>query len=437
MADLQSLIRRAELDAEKLSASVRVIVFASLAVVMFSSGLPAQHALGAWAAIILYGIGTAIGLALAWRRILHPAIPYVFVTLDVVLVATHVLLIAGMLRMLSDSAFAVPAAALIFVILIHASTRYRPWLVVYAAALFVLSMEFGTFLFLADQPMMMSAMPMAGQGMMGVMNYQFLPVLIVLLAAAILFLTVRRTRRLLLSSIEQGVRTARLSRYFSPNVAARLAEGEDEETLKGRLQQVAVLFVDIRGFTSLAETMAPEELGAFLTEYRDRLAEPVFAHGGTVDKFIGDAIMAVFGSPAQREDDARRALDCALEIIEAAKRWSSERAQAGMEPVAIGVGGHFGEVVAGALGSDRLLEYTVIGDTVNVAERLERLSREVDSPLVVSAALRDAAGRPENAQEWRRLSDVELRGRRGAIEVFCLDEKALPESSATPLKQAQ
>jgi adenylate cyclase len=156
-----------------------------------------------------------------------------------------------------------------------------------------------------------------------------------------------------------------------------------------------------------------------------------------VDKFIGDAIMTVFGSPAQRVDDARRALDRALEIIDVARRWSSERARAGMEPVAIGLGGHFGEVVAGALGSDRLLEYTVIGDTVNVAERLERLSREVNSTLVISAALHDAAGRPDDAREWRRLSDVELRGRRGVIEAFCLDEKARPEPSAMPLKHAR
>lgn len=437
MADLRSLIRFAELEAEWLSALVRAIVFASLTVVMLSSGLPAQHAFGAWAAIVVYGLGTAIGLVLAWRRIFHPAIPYVFVTLDVALVVTHVLLIAGMLRMAPGNSFAVPAAALIFVILIHASTRYRSWLIVYAAALFLLSMEIGSFLFFPAQPMMMNAMPMAGQSMMGVMNYQLLPVLIILLAASILFVTVRRTRRLLLSSIEQGVRTAQLSRDFSPNVAARLADGEDEETLKGRRQPVAVLFVDIRGFTSLAETMAPDELAAFLSVYRDRLAEPVFAHGGTVDKFIGDAIMAVFGSPTPRADDARRALDCAFEIISSAERWSSEREQAGKEPVAIGVGGHFGDVVANALGSDRLLEYTVIGDTVNVAERLERLSREVDSTLVISAALREAAGGVDEARPWRRLSGVALRGRRGAIEAFCLEEKTLPQPSSMELNKAR
>ena len=437
MADLRSLIRFAELEAEWLSALVRAIVFASLTVVMLSSGLPAQHAFGAWAAIVVYGLGTAIGLVLAWRRIFHPAIPYVFVILDVALVVTHVLLIAGMLGMAPGNSFAVPAAALIFVILIHASTRYRPWLIVYAAALFLLSMEIGSFLFFPAQPMMMNAMPMAVQSMMGVMNYQLLPVLIILLAASILFVTVRRTRRLLLSSIEQGVRTARLSRYFSPNVAARLADGEDEETLKGRRQPVAVLFVDIRGFTSLAETMAPDELAAFLSDYRDRLAEPVFAHGGTVDKFIGDAIMAVFGSPEPRADDAKRALDCALEIINSAKRWSSERQQAGKEPVAIGVGGHFGDVVAGALGSDRLLEYTVIGDTVNVAERLERLSREVDSTLVISAALREAAGGVDEARPWRRLSAVALRGRRGVIEAFCLEEETLPKPSSMELNKAR
>ncbi len=425
MADVRSLMRHAELDAEKLSALVRAIVFAALAIALSSSGLPDGHDLNAWTAIVVYGFGTAIGLFLAWRRLFHPAVPYALVTLDVVLVVAHVLLIAGMMRMPSANAFAVPAAALIFVILIHASTRYRPWLVMYAAALFVLSMVGGSLIVPTDQPTMMGGMmPMAGQGMMGLVNYQLLPVLLVALAAFILFVTVRRTRRLLLTSIERGVRTERLSRYFSPDVADRLADGEDQELIKGRRQPVAVVFVDIRGFTSMGEKMAPDELSAFLSEYRDRLAEPIFEHGGIVDKFIGDAIMAVFGSPIQRANDAERALNCAFDIINAARRWSLEREKAGEEPVAIRIGAHYGDVIAGALGSDRLLEYTVIGDTVNIAERLERLSREVDSTLVISAALLDSAGYEGDAQQWRRLSNVALKGRHGTIEAFCFEEAA-------------
>ena len=260
---------------------------------------------------------------------------------------------------------------------------------------------------------------MAPERMVGLLNYQALPLTLIALAAFILFVSVRRTRGLLLASINHASRTARLSRYFSPNLAARLADDVADQLLTGRRQPAAVLFVDIRGFTALGEAMKPDALGAFLSEYRNRLTQPVFSHAGTVDKFMGDAIMAVFGSPIQRADDAGRALRCGMEILEAATRWSLERERSGLPPVTIGIGAHYGEVFAGAVGGDQLLEYTVIGDTVNVAQRLERLSREVDSPFVVSAALLQAAG-ADNADKWRRLPPQQLKGHCEPVEVLCL-----------------
>ncbi len=146
----------------------------------------------------------------------------------------------------------------------------------------------------------------------------------------------------------------------------------------------------------------------------------MFSHGGTVDKFIGDAIMAVFGSPIQRADDALRAVRCAVDILDAATEWSLEREQSGRTSVAVGIGAHYGEVFAGALGGEELLEYTVIGDTVNVAERLERLSREVGSPIVVSAALLQAAGRTDESAKWRCLPAQQLKGHRTPVEALCL-----------------
>ena len=146
----------------------------------------------------------------------------------------------------------------------------------------------------------------------------------------------------------------------------------------------------------------------------------MFRHGGTVDKFIGDAIMAVFGSPLQKDDDAARAVNCALDILAAAARWSSERQAAGQAPVAIGIGAHYGEVFAGAVGGEQLLEYTVIGDTVNVAERLERLSREVGSDLVLSRVLLQAAGETGAGATWRELPPQELKGHRQPVEALCL-----------------
>ncbi len=420
MTSVQTLLLRAEIDAEKISAVVRLVVFLSLALVIFT----AVGARGAMMATALYGLGTAIGLFLAWRRIFHPVIPYLFVTFDIILVVAQVLMLAHSVGMRPASVFMLPATALIFVFLIHASMRFRPLLIAYAAILFVVLIELSRLVLAADQQTAMREMPsMMHHGMAGMadlLNYHALPLTIIALAAFILFVIVRRTRRLLLTSITHADRMARLSRYFSPNLAARLADDAGDQLLVGRRQSAAVLFVDIRGFTALGETMAPEALSAFLAEYRNRLAQPVFSYGGMVDKFIGDAIMAVFGCPIQRADDAERAVHCAIEILDAAKRWSLERERAGQSPVAIGVGAHYGEVFAGALGGDQLLEYTVIGDTVNVAERLERLSREVGSPLVISAALLQAAGGVDKTAEWRRLPLQELKGHRQPVEALCV-----------------
>jgi adenylate cyclase len=415
VTDVQTLLRRAERDAEKISAVVRLVVFLSLALMIFA----AAGVRGAVMGTAPYGLVTVIGLFLAWRGIFHPAIPFLFVTFDIVLVVAQVRMLAVAMGMPPDSIFRLPATALIFVFLIHASMRYRPLLVAYAAALSVILMELLPFWPAVLSPRIEEMHAMAQANLVGLLNYQALPLTLIALAAFILFVSVRRTRGLLLASINQAARTARLSRYFSPNLAARLADDDSDQLLAGRRQPAAVLFVDIRGFTALGEAMTPDALSAFLAEYRHRLVQPVFSYGGTVDKFMGDAIMAVFGSPIQRSDDAGRALRCVMEILDAAARWSLERERSGQAPVAIGIGAHYGEVFAGAVGCEHLREYTVIGDTVNVAQRLERLSREVDSPLVVSAALLQAAG-AERSAEWRRLPPQRLKGHSEPVEVLCL-----------------
>lgn len=418
--EVQKILRSAEVDAEKLSAVIRLVIFVTLATVIFSADGSGRPAGSIEIAVGIYGLGTVIGLALAWRRIFYPGVPYFFVTFDVVLVSVQILMLTGLMRMGTSFAFALPATGLIFVILIHAAMRYRPWLIIYAAGLFLAVLNLGNLFLAQDDAANFGARMMRHGGMADLMNYQVLPLALVALAAFILFVTSRRARTLLLKSIVQTNRAAKLSRYFSPNLAASLAEGDDDQLLAGRRLPAAVLFVDIRGFTALGETMEPEELTSFLSEYRNRLTKPIFAHGGTVDKFIGDAIMAVFGTPLQRPDDAGRAIACAIEILEATKRWSESREQIGDPPVAIGIGAHYGEVFAGALGGEELLEYTVIGDTVNVAERLEGLSRDVESPLVVSAALLEAAAGVREAAEWVRLPSQQLRGHQQSVDVFCL-----------------
>ena len=328
------------------------------------------------------------------------------------------------------SLFTLPAAILVLILLIHASVRFQPYLVAYIAGLFVLAVAIGSVLPMApggshmgsssDMPMPMPMPKNAGVGMGPIIAFDIVPPMLVVFASVILLMNGRRTRRLLLEATRQAARTARLSRFFSPNVAAELADGDDRGGMSGRRQPIGVLFIDIVGFTALGESTCPEALGSFLSEFRARVTECVFRNGGTIDKFIGDAVLVVFGAPDLAADDADRTVRCGLEVLEAMARWSDERAQRGEPPVRVGIGGHYGEAFVGVLGSDRLLEYTVIGDAVNVAERLERLTREVDGSFVISRILLDKAAEAASDAECTDLPPQILRGRRAVSNAVVL-----------------
>jgi adenylate cyclase len=214
-----------------------------------------------------------------------------------------------------------------------------------------------------------------------------------------------------------------LSRYFSPNLVEMLA-ARDEPLGAVRRQTIAVLFADIVGFTSMAERMAPEAVVAMLREYHVRMTAPIFACGGTIDKYIGDEIFAVFGVPETSIEDAANALRCADLMLAALERWNKEREARGEQHLAIGIGLNYGQAVLGDVGSEHSFSFTVIGDTVNTASRLQRLTRSLETPLVVGDPLVSAvksAGVDAACTLTGRLQDQgeqALRGRAGMIRIW-------------------
>ena len=159
-------------------------------------------------------------------------------------------------------------------------------------------------------------------------------------------------------------------RYFAPNVAAQIAQQTGAVQLGGQKLPVVIFFSDIRGFTAMSETMSPDDIATLLTEYFTEMVELVFEHGGTLDKFMGDAMLALWGAPIVHEDDADRAMQCALDQLTALEKLNRKWKAEGRPELGVGFGINFGEVFAGNIGSDRRLEYTVIGDAVNTASRL-------------------------------------------------------------------
>jgi adenylate cyclase len=174
-------------------------------------------------------------------------------------------------------------------------------------------------------------------------------------------------------------------RYFAPNVAAEIAQQQQAVKLGGDKRPVTVMFSDIRGFTSMSETMSPDSIAGLLSDYFTEMVDVIFSHGGTLDKFIGDAIMALWGAPIPHADDPDRAVRAAMGmqrlLATLNEKWTAE----GRPTIGVGVGINFGEAFAGNIGSHLRLEYTVIGDAVNVASRL--CSKAEKGQILISDSL--------------------------------------------------
>ena len=247
----------------------------------------------------------------------------------------------------------------------------------------------------------------------------------------ILFLTfglavaVWRSRQLVMAAAVSERARANLARHFSPKVVDVLSAREHPFG-EVRRQAAAVLFADIRGFTTRCETMAPEEAMTFLRDFHARMEAVIFKHGGTLDKILGDGLLAVFGVPDLGTGDAGDALSCAYAMMEAVSAWNQERAKRGELGVEIGIGLHYGHVMLGDVGSERLMNFTVVGDTVNVASRLQSLSKELGTRLVASQALVNAV-KDEIRSEGTLLNDLKfvgakyLRGREHETIVYVFD----------------
>ena len=213
----------------------------------------------------------------------------------------------------------------------------------------------------------------------------------------------------------EAVARANFERFFAPGVAARIAAQRSGARPGGERRAVTVLYSDVRGFTGLAESLPPEAVAEQLSEYFAAMVELVFEHGGTLDKFIGDALLALWGAPLASADDPDRALAAARAMQRTLGQLNSTWTRSGRPELGVGIGLHHGEAFAGTIGSPRRLEYTVIGDVVNVAARLCDMAAAGE--IVLSQQVRERLTQDTSGVHWRRDA-LQLKGRQDAVVAY-------------------
>jgi class 3 adenylate cyclase len=345
-------------------------------------------------------------LLVARRPGYRPAFKYIVVTLDFAIIAMVVTLDPSIARggAVGDWSAMV---ALLFVFCLNL-LRFSIGATAYAAAL-ALAL-FITFGWLAPpHPNELGAMT-AGMVML-----------------LLIGLSLTRSNRAML---EEATTKQMMERYLPPQLVGRLFSGGASLEPGGEARTVTLLFADIRGFTTIAERLPAEAVVDLLNAALSRLSDAVFAHHGTLDKFTGDGLMAIFGAPVARPDDAARAVAAGLAMLEAIRDLDAQQ-PAGAPRLAIGVGIHTGEAIVGNIGSARRLDYTAIGDAVNLASRVEGLTKELGAPLLLSRATRDAALAAPGADplHFTAAGEAPVKGRTRPVELFTAS-RSRPTGSA-------
>jgi len=398
-------LRLAREEIEAQIARYRLLLFASVTVLSAATGAAANAMRGdeVSADAVLYWLtATAYAcLAFVWRRRYGASPTYVAVT-SVLDMAAVVLIYPVLTRFLSGEdveTFAryLAAPGLILVLMVNAmrgsATVNAVATVVAAVVLYLAVMRWVVTRF--------EVMQIVSTGL-------------IVLAGALGILWTRHSRR----RLEIHARVSLLQRFVSSAAVDRVLSEDASRVLDvgGSLVTVTLLSSDLRGFTAMSEQMTPAEVVDELNAYHHRMQDVVARHGGVLDKFIGDGALVVFGYPDAEDAGAGAAVACAREMLDALSDLNRERESAGRAPLAMGIGVHTGEAIAGAIGvPGRRLEFTFIGDAVNTAARIEGLTKEAGTPLLVSAAT------VERLPADHRLTtrgEMAIRGKAAVLSVY-------------------
>jgi adenylate cyclase len=330
--------------------------------------------------LLIYGVICVVRLAFAHLRLLRPWMLYLSVVVDIALLMG--LIWTFHLKYAQPAAFYLKVPTLLYVFLFIAlrALRFEARFVVFTGVAAAAGWAFLTYYVATGR----GGPPNRTHNFIEYMTSNALlvgaevdKIIAILLATSVLALAISRARHLLVRAVSEGAAARDLSRFFDPGVAARIrGAAMSIKAGEGELRDVAILTVDLRGFTSLSTELAPDEVMRLLQDYQGRVCPLIAANGGSIDKFLGDGILASFGAVAPSPTAAADALRAADAVIGAAVLWATERQAAGATPLEVGLAVSSGRVVFGAVGDAERLEFTVIGDAVNFAAKLEKHNKE-------------------------------------------------------------
>ena len=339
--------------------------------------------------LLIYGAICILRLVLAYLRLLRPWMLYLSVIADIALLMG--LIYSFHYKYAQPAAFYLKVPTLLYVFLFIAlrALRFEARFVVFAGVAAAAGWAWLTYYVASGR----GGPPNRTHNFVDYMTSNALlvgaeidKIIAILLATMVLALAISRARHLLVRSVSEGAAARDLSRFFDPGVAARIrGAAMSIKAGEGELRDVAILTVDLRGFTRLSTTLAPAEVMKVLQDYQGRVCPLIARNGGSIDKFLGDGILASFGAVAPSPTAAADALRAADAVIEAADLWAAERRAAGLPPLSLGLAVASGRVVFGAVGDAERLEFTVIGDAVNFAAKLEKHNKDEKTRALVDS----------------------------------------------------
>ncbi|NRB20995.1 MAG: adenylate/guanylate cyclase domain-containing protein [Rhodobacteraceae bacterium] len=419
LASDNSLLKQAEVEAEQVVSLLRIAVALGLMGMFIlavggSEVAPEQYLRRQWifalATIISYLLVGVISLWMARSGRIRSWMVWPLVTLDCLFMLANTWAGLENTGLPGELTFILPPTWLVPAIFGFTVLRFNPFLQAYCVA--VIAAGLAALSLWQPQEVTPFVVERAQNLLSGPPNV--IRITMIVLGGLVLVVAAWRMRRLLHRSITEAQQKANLTRYLPAQLTARLAGSGLEELRRGSRQNMAVLFIDIRGFTRWSQGRDPHQVGSYITDFRSRVQGCTDTYGGMIDKFIGDAAMVLF----EGDNAAVRAVGCATGLAASIAEWSDARLAAGDEAVFVGIGLHWGEVFSGVVGDPQRLEYTVFGDTVNIAARLEQLTKQEQQGIIVSAAVLQAASVAPASQGWNPLPAAVLRGRSGGIEIF-------------------